>query len=360
MAASKKKKVYVGMSGGVDSSVSALLLQKQGYEVIGAYIKCWSGLDTPDGRKFETQCTWKSDWHDALGVAAKLKIPLVKFDFTAEYRQAVVEYFFAEAAAGRTGNPDVMCNRVIKFGVFLKAAVAQGADFIATGHYVNKVGHDLYQAADKTKDQSYFLWTLTSEQVNRSLFPLGELQKKDVRIIAKEAGLGVANKKDSQGLCFVGDVAMTEFIGARMKKDPGLVVTASGREIGRHQGLAFYTIGQRHGMGLPAHLPYYVAAKDPVKNILVVAEGQNDESLFKSEVFVENFSWINSEPKMNKKYLAKIRYRQPDQEVIITAKDQDFWKFEFTKPQRAVTPGQSLVLYDGEKMLGGGVINYGL
>jgi len=350
------QKVFVGMSGGVDSSVAALLLQKQGYDVVGVYMKCWDGLPTPDGVKFRDQCTWKQDRRDAIEVAAKLKIPFKTYDFTKEYRRDVIEYFFKEAKAGRTPNPDVMCNRYIKFSLFLKQARKDGADFIATGHYVKKSKDSLYQANDTTKDQSYFLWTLSKEQIGYSLFPIGSLKKTRVRQIAKKAGLVTASKKDSQGICFIGNVGMVDFLGVRIKHKPGPVITSAGKVVGEHFGLPFYTIGQRHSLNIPSKWPYYVADKITKSNTLVVGEGQNDECLFGNGLIVDDCFWPNSSPIKNKLYKAKIRYRQPDQGVKLVQVNGKTSEFKFTKPQRAITPGQSLVLYDGKKMLGGGII----
>ena len=353
----KKKTVFVAMSGGVDSSVAALLLIKQGYNVIGAYMKCWIGLPTSHGYKFQQQCTWRQDRRDAYQVAAKLKIPIVTFDFTKEYYRDVIKNFFYEHKLGNTPNPDVLCNKYIKFGVFLKQAQKRGADFIATGHYVRKIGKDLYEAKDKNKDQSYFLWALTEQQVGKSIFPVGGLLKSEVRAIAKKYNLSTANKKDSQGLCFVGNISIPEFLSAKINQKTGSVITTRGEVIGTHRGLAFYTIGQRHGLRIASRLPYYVVKKDLKNNTLIVASGQSDSALFSSEIKITNASWISKPPALKKIYTARIRYRQPKQKIKFIGKVGRYYNYKFFQPQRAVTPGQSLVLYEKQKMLGGGIIS---
>lgn len=356
----KKKTIYVGMSGGVDSSVTALLLKEQGFDVVGVFIKSWDGLPTDEGVKFRDQCGWKNDRRDALRVAAKLGIPFKTYDLVREYRQEVIEYFFREYAEGRTPNPDVMCNRHIKFGSFLKRALSEGADGIATGHYVRireKDGHrELHQAVDNSKDQSYFLWTLRQDQLKYCHFPIGELPKSEVRQLAEKAGLATAEKKDSQGICFVGEVPIDEFLRARLPVKRGVVVTVGGKEVGEHHGAAFYTIGQRHGLGIPSGLPYYVSGKDMERNIVYVVEGNNDSALFTESFTMTDVSWLNEVPLADKTYTARVRYRQPTQKVFLEQKGLA-WTCRFTEPQRAVTPGQSIVIYEGTRMVGGGIIS---
>ncbi|MBI2053624.1 MAG: tRNA 2-thiouridine(34) synthase MnmA [Candidatus Sungbacteria bacterium] len=376
------KRVYVGMSGGVDSSVTAALLKEQGYDVVGVHIKMWSDPSIP--------CNFKEDRYDAMCAAEKIGIPFQTWDLTEEYRTAVVEYMIREYAAGRTPNPDVMCNRHVKFGVFLKRALEAGADFVATGHYVKKresrklnveggkkipasmqdslphaTLHSLHAAFDSQKDQSYFLWTLTQDQLRYVLFPIGEYTKPEVREMARKFSLPTAEKKDSQGICFIGEIDLNAFLKKHIPMRPGLIVTTAGRIVGEHDGLAFYTIGQRAGMGIGGGIPYYVAAKDAAANTLVVSEGPYDEKLFSNELTAGDINWISGKaPGFPFECEARIRYRQPLQECRVWSLEsggdghspQSTLHVRFADSQRAVTPGQSIVFYSGEEMLGGGVI----
>ena len=364
----KKRKVFVAMSGGVDSSVATLLLQKSGFNLVGCYIKGWY----PPG----VICNWKEDRRDAMRVCAKLKIPFMTVNAEKEYKKEVVDYMISEYKAGRTPNPDIMCNKSVKFGVFLKKALAMGADYIATGHYVNlkskisnlpagEAGLKTYELAiarDLNKDQSYFLWTLTQEQLKYCLFPLGDLLKSEVRKIAKENSLATAEKEESQGVCFIGEFDMEDFLKKYIKQKKGEVATADGKIIGEHNGLAFYTIGQRHGFGFGGGEggPYYIVEKDFKNNRLIAAEKKDEKSFSRKEVVVGNASWISTHPKIGKKYQARIRYRQSLEECEVAEvsirQPADSTKIIFKNSQRAITPGQSLVIYDGEEMLGGGVI----
>ena len=351
----KKLKVFVAMSGGVDSSVAALLLQKQGYDLVGCYIKGWY----PAG----VICNWKEDRRDAMRVCAKLGIPFITIDAEKEYKKEVADYMIREYKIGRTPNPDIMCNKSIKFGVFLKKALAMGADYIATGHYVRlrrKIKScEISIARDLTKDQSYFLWTLTQGQLKCCLFPLGDWLKSEVRNIAKENGLATAEKEESQGVCFIGEFNMEDFLKKYIKPKKGEVATSDGKIIGEHNGLAFYTIGQRHGFGFGGGEggPYYIAEKDFKNNRLIVADKKEEKNFSRKEVAVENTNWISAVPKIGKKYQARIRYRQPLEECEVAEISKNSTKIIFKNPQRAVTPGQSLVVYDGEEMVGGGVIS---
>lgn len=351
------KKVFVGMSGGVDSSVSALLLQRAGFDVVGVYMKCWEGLPTKTGLKFSESCDWEAERRDALRVAVTLGIPFRTYDFVQQYRDNVVEYFFNEYKHGRTPNPDVMCNREIKFNLFLERAKKEGADYIATGHYARRTDESqLSIPKDKEKDQTYFLWTLTKDILNNSLFPLGELTKREVREIAREAKLPVAEKKDSQGICFIGQVPVHDFIAERLPSKVGNVLSPDGEVLGTHLGAHFYTVGQRHGMELKTTLPHYVVSTDVDKNIVYVVPGNADERLYRTELVAEQVSWVNGQlPTLPLQ--ARIRYRQPLQEIfeIVEMPDRRVL-VKFAEPQRAVTSGQSLVMYCDGVMVGGGII----
>ena len=369
----KKKKVFVGLSGGVDSSVAAALLKKEGYDVTGVFIKAWH----PD---FLT-CDWRGERQYAMRVCAVLDIPFETFDFEKEYKKEVVDYMISEYKAGRTPNPDVMCNRRIKFGLFLEEAVRRGADYIATGHYA-RIKHDtntrmdtndanknspkykLLTGADKEKDQSYFLWTLGQRELSRSLFPVGHLQKSEVRDIARDFGLPTAEKKDSQGLCFLGQVDMAEFLGRYLPKKKGQVKDTSGEIIGEHEGAHFYTVGQRHGFKIrqksAGERPYYVVVKNEAKNEINVSDRLEDKKKeLSSRVVLGDTNWISSPPEGRKEYRGRIRYRQLLRKAVIKVKENGKAVVDFKEPQRVVSAGQSAVFYDGEEVLGGGVVNGG-
>ena len=359
MSGTAKKKIMVAMSGGVDSSVVAALLVAEGHDVTGAFMKNWS--DTADPCSGE--CAWKRERQDALRVAATLGIPFETFDFEEEYRRDVVDYMVREYAAGRTPNPDVMCNSKVKFDPFLKRSLAMGADMIATGHYARvERGTDgpisMLAGADPGKDQSYFLHRLTQEQLSRTLFPIGHLLKSDVRKLAVGFGLPTAQKKDSQGICFIGKVDLSEFLSTKIQGIPGPIMTTDGREVGRHNGVAPFTIGQRHGLGIGGGAPYFVVGKDVAKNAVIVA--REDGALMSSLLVASDAHWIAGEPPtLPFSCAVRIRYRQPLQEAAVSGHAEGLL-VEFARPQRAITPGQFAVFYDGERCLGGAVIERAL
>jgi tRNA-specific 2-thiouridylase len=356
-----KGKVLLGMSGGVDSSVSAALLLEEGYEVIGAFMKNWSGTvagprevnEDAVGEECE-ECGWKEERRDAPRVAAKLGIPFVTFDFEEDYRRDVVEHMFAEFARNRTPNPDVMCNKFIKFDRFVKEADKLGCEFVATGHYARVEDGKILKGIDDNKDQTYFLWAVRPEIVPRMLFPIGHMHKPDVRTKAQELGLDVASKKDSTGICFVGEVNMREFLQERLPQDPGNVVTVDGEVIGTHEGVAFYTIGQRQGLGIGGGTPYYVVEKRPETKEIVVSSNYHP-ALYKETLEADQLNWFQK-PEVPFNCSARIRYRQEPQPCVIERIEEDRVTVRFPEPQRAVTPGQSIVFYDGDHMLGGGII----
>lgn len=387
MSNANKKKVYVGLSGGVDSSVSAYLLKTatpnnfeklfgrptpkgfSGYDVTGVFIRVWY----PDF----LECDWKKDRNDAMRVCAHLEIPFKELDLEDVYKKEVADYMISEYKAGRTPNPDVMCNKYVKFGAFFDWAISEGADFVATGHYARVAHNDspksevlspknerlrttdfgLLTGCDSNKDQSYFLWTLTQKQLSKTLFPVGALEKPEVRRIAKEAGLLTAEKKDSQGICFLGEISMKEFLTKLAKSTRGKVLGEGGEEMGYHDGAILYTIGERRGFTItkktPNDKPYFVVSKNIKDNTITVSDKIEDGGpIFNASVIeLENINWINGAPEENKKYSARIRYRQELQSCYI--KDN---QVIFDQAQKAVAVGQSVVVYDGEVCLGGGII----
>ncbi|WP_444884719.1 tRNA 2-thiouridine(34) synthase MnmA [Microbulbifer sp. PSTR4-B] len=354
------KRVIVGMSGGVDSSVAALLLMQQGYQVEGLFMKNW---DEDDGTEY---CTAKADLADAQAVCEKLGIKLHTANFAAEYWDHVFEYFLAEYKAGRTPNPDILCNREIKFKVFLEYAEVLGADAIATGHYTRRRDIEgrtyLLKGLDGNKDQSYFLHAVGEGEFARSLFPLGELEKPEVRRIAEENGFITHNKKDSTGICFIGERRFKDFLEQYLPAQPGDMETPEGEIMGRHAGLMYHTIGQRQGLGIggvkgAGEEPWYVVGKNLERNVLIVAQGAHHPLLYATGLVATQIHWINgAAPGESFRCQAKTRYRQPDQDCTIRVQKGGNLTVEFDEPQRAITPGQSLVLYDGEICLGGAVI----
>ncbi len=387
----KKQTVFVGLSGGVDSAVSAALLKKQGYEVVGVFIKTWH----PDF----LECNEEEERRDAMRVAAHLDIPFLTFDLEQEYKKGVADYMIAEYRAGRTPNPDVMCNREVKFGAFMKKALAMGADYVATGHYsrTSQVKNSsvllqpaagpfrrqnlspvLFKAVDPTKDQSYFLWTLKQDQLSKIIFPIGHLNKTEVRKLAKKFNLPVKDKKDSQGICFLGEVDLKKFLEHYIKPKKGKVLNEYGEDIGYHNGVTFFTLGERRGFIItkktPNDKPYYIVAKDIKKNILIVSHqksnhnfssgstqpkvGVKSENLDNFSVIIKKTNWINSIPEEGKKYTAQVRYHGEFLACRVESRGPERSRraqVVFAKPVLAAS-GQSIVIYDGDVCLGGGVV----
>ncbi|ODN67529.1 MULTISPECIES: tRNA 2-thiouridine(34) synthase MnmA [Methylophaga] len=356
---SEHKKIVVGLSGGVDSSVSALLLKQQGFDVEGLFMKNW--VDYAD----ESECTVEEDRKDAQSVADKVGIVFHEANFAMEYWDYVFKHFLDEYKAGRTPNPDILCNREIKFKAFLDHAMELGGYLIATGHYARvrefEGKFQLLKGLDNTKDQSYFLYTLGQAQLSRTLFPLGELPKTEVREIAEKAGFINHDKKDSTGICFIGERRFREFLGRYIPAQPGEMRTPEGEKIGEHAGLMYYTLGQRQGLGIGGRKdssgePWFVAGKDMEKRILYVVQGEH-EWLYSTKLSAEQLSWVAGEaPVFPCRAKAKTRYRQPDQACVITQDNNGNIQVEFDEPQRAVTPGQSVVFYQDDVCLGGGII----
>ena len=389
---SKKTKVYVGMSGGVDSSLSAALLIEQGYDVTGVYMKNWT-QDLPG-----VKCPWADDLADAKRVAVQLGIDFKVFDFENEYKHKVVDYMIDEYKNGRTPNPDIMCNQEVKFKLFLDTAIADGADMIATGHYArvehsshsdivfsdtldpksevapgpnsdlegssvsendSRIGDKnigiLKTAVDSNKDQTYFLYRVTGEALSKTIFPIGEFTKPDVRKMATERGLSTAAKKDSQGICFVGQVGIRDFLSMYVNQKPGQIIDhKSGKVLGNHDGAIFYTLGQRHGMELGGGLPYYVVGKDINKNEVYVTTDLNDNTLWKKTINLGDVHWINQQPN-DGKYQIRVRHRAKLVDALMEFNNNGV-VLKLDNPERAIAPGQSVVIYNGDICLGGGII----
>ena len=361
LAQNATKKVICGMSGGVDSSVSAFILQQQGYQVEGLFMKNWEEDDDTD------YCTAAADLADAQAVCDKLGIKLHKINFAAEYWDNVFEHFLSEYKAGRTPNPDILCNKEIKFKAFLEyAAEDLGANYIATGHYVRRRGADdnaqLLRGLDTNKDQSYFLYTLSKKQVGQSLFPVGDIEKPIVRAIAEDLGLITAKKKDSTGICFIGERKFKDFLARYLPAQPGNIRTVEGDIIGRHDGLMYHTLGQRKGLGIggvkgAGEEAWYVVEKDLVNNELIVAQGHDHSALLSTGLIAQQLHWVDRQPiREPLRCTVKTRYRQTDVSCIIEPIDDESIKVIFDEPQIAVTPGQSAVFYLDEVCLGGGII----
>jgi tRNA-specific 2-thiouridylase len=364
---SAKTRVVVGLSGGVDSAVAAHLLKAQGYEVVGIFMKNWEGDDDDE------YCSSNIDFVDAAAVADVLGIEIEHVNFAAEYKDRVFGEFLREYQAGRTPNPDVLCNAEIKFKAFLDHAMRLGAEKIATGHYArvreNNGSFELLKGLDPAKDQSYFLHRLNQAQLSKTLFPVGELRKTEVRRIAEEIGLPNAKKKDSTGICFIGERPFREFLNRYISKEPGPIRDERGRVLGQHQGLSFYTLGQRQGLGIGGvkdkgaprgggeHAPWFVARKDMEKNTLRVVQGHDHPWLQSLALDADDASWARGQPPAPGRYAAKTRYRQADAPCVLGSGANGAFHLQFADAQWAVTPGQSAVLYDGEVCLGGGVIS---
>lgn len=350
----EKRKVFIGLSGGVDSSVSAVLLKEAGYDVTGVFIQGWY----PDWM----ECSWRDDRLDAMRVAVALEIPFITLDLEKEYKKEVVDYMVSEYRAGRTPNPDVMCNKYVKFGTFLTWALAQGADYVATGHYA-RVGVDgtLLSGRDKGKDQSYFLWTLTKEQLSHVLFPVGDMEKDEVRKLAKKYGLSTAEKKDSQGICFMGQVDIVEFLSHYIEKKRGDVLDEQGRTIGTHDGATYLTLGVRHGFTVtektPDERPYYVIARDVEKNTITVSHRAPDGTLTseKKEFSLSSVNWIGDQPESGKKYKARVRHLGELLPCMVEVVNAHEAEIGFDTPL-TIASGQSIVVYDGDICLGGAIV----
>lgn len=342
-------KVYVGMSGGVDSSLTAALLKEQGYDVTGVYMKNWT-QDLPGMR-----CPWADDLADAKRVAVQLGIDFKVFDFENEYRHKVVDYMIEEYKLGRTPNPDIMCNQEVKFKLFLEAALEDGADMIATGHYARVENGFLKQAADTNKDQTYFLYRVTGDALKKTLFPLGGFTKPEVREMAKARGLFTAGKKDSQGICFVGKIGIREFLSQYVEQKPGEIIDKKTRKVlGHHDGAIFYTLGQRHGLDVGGGLPYYVVGKDMDANEVYVTTDLNDGTLWKNSVALQSVHWINEKPQEGN-YQIRVRHRAPLVPAALTHTEGGI-SLELKNDQRAIAAGQSIVIYSDNICLGGGIV----
>ena len=353
-------RIVVGLSGGVDSAVTAWLLKQQGHEVVGVFMKNWEADD------LEEACPIAQDYRDVQAIGEVLGIEVELVNFSREYQERVFAYFLAEYRAGRTPNPDVLCNAESKFKAFLDHALSLKADFLATGHYARLDGEAgarrLLKGLDANKDQSYFLYRLSQAQIARVLFPLGELAKPAVRELARRANLPVAEKKDSTGICFIGERPFREFLHRYLPTQPGPMRTPEGRVVGQHQGLMYHTLGQRQGLGIggikgvPEGVPWFVAGKDMANNALIVVQGHDHPLLLADSLCAADLNWIGLPPEPGRRYAAKTRYRQQDAVCLVESLSADRLQLRFDSPQWAVTPGQSVVVYDGDVCLGGGVI----
>lgn len=355
-------RIVVGLSGGVDSAVTAWLLKQQGHEILGVFMKNWEGEEN------DPNCPIRQDFLDVLAIGDCLNIQVDLVNFSQEYQERVFAYFLAEYQAGRTPNPDVLCNAEIKFKAFLDHALGLGADFLATGHYARLEGEypgrRLLKALDGNKDQSYFLYRLSQKQIEKVLFPLGVHTKPQVREMARKAGIPVAEKKDSTGICFIGERPFREFLQRYMPIEPGDMVTPEGRVVGHHQGLMYYTLGQRQGLGIGGvkgaleGVPWFVVDKDLAENRLLVVQGHDHPLLLSKHIGAIDLSWVGAPPAIGRRYTAKTRYRQQDAPCEVIHRDENAVELSFEQPQWAATPGQSLVIYEGDTCLGGGIISH--
>lgn len=360
MEEKKKRKVFVGVSGGVDSSVSLALLKEQGYDVTGVFIRTWQ----PDF----IECTWRDERRDAMRVCAELRVPFLECDLEQAYKDKVAMYMIEEYRKGRTPNPDVMCNKEVKFGGFLDFAIKHGADYIATGHYAQRIDNvngtpELCMGHDTNKDQSYFLWTLTHEQLSKTLFPVGHLEKSEVRKLAEKYNLSTATKKDSQGVCFLGMIDMKDFLAHYIEKKEGIVLDENGNAIGIHQGVLFYTLGERHGFTITQKgtldKPYYIIKKDVQNNTMTVTQqNQLVDSMLDTDmpILVSQTIW-RTPIDASKKYMARVRYRQTLKECTVEILENNQARIIFSEPQTIASSGQSIVVYDGTACIGGGIID---
>lgn len=356
-----RKKVVVGLSGGVDSAVACIVLQKAGYDVEAMFMRNWDSSINGDvlGNPNDPNdvCPQEKDYMDAMDVANKLGIKLHRIDFVEEYWDNVFKYFISEYKAGRTPNPDILCNKEIKFKCFLEKAMQMGFDYIAMGHYARSDHDKLYKGVDQNKDQSYFLCQLSKEQISKSIFPIGDMCKDEVRKIAKEYGLSIATKKDSTGVCFIGERNFRQFLKNYIPAKSGEMMTLDGKVVGTHEGVMYYTIGQRHGLSIggPGEA-WFVVGKDVNKNILYVGQGDMQDYLYSNRCIVTNINWIGEKFEGELKCSAKFRYRQKDVEVFLKWIDNDHLEVNYPSLSRAVTPGQAAVFYDNDRLIGGSTI----